>query len=216
MIEILHMPKTAGSSIRSAVRQNILFRPFVRFNEHNIGINDLPKETKIIVSIIRSPDNWYSSLYRHKMETSQKLQHYKDYPNMVDNSFSHFVDDCIYRKDINKVRKWFKPWSPYQQSALMHNPGKTIYECFMDYYLFNFITYSSINQSTAKLIIYDISEVNEKLPKLIRENIPWRPKLKIKRLNTTQKSLNTIFDKDHPAFHGDQIIYDKAMKLASQ
>ena len=135
MIHIFHMPKTAGTSLRTAVRRRLINRLFVRFHEHDVNKERLKiyKGDKVLIGL-RDPRSWYSSLYKHKLETEQKLWRIKNYPIMPNNDPLNFYNDCVVREDPSAVRKWFKPWNDYHDNIL-NNANLTIYQSFMKYYL---------------------------------------------------------------------------------
>ena len=53
---------------------------------------------------------------------------------MPDNEPLNFYNDCVMRKDLSAVRKWFKPWNDYHENVF-NNAKLTIYQSFMEFYL---------------------------------------------------------------------------------
>lgn len=103
----LHIPKTAGSAMKSAIKRSPDAGRFLA-KPHRISFADLtPAERALETYVtIRDPLAWYLSLYNFKIHSESD----KGYADMPRNSLEDFVDDVIYgRNGVDGYMRWNQP-----------------------------------------------------------------------------------------------------------
>lgn len=103
----LHIPKTAGSAMKSAISRSPDANRFVA-KPHKISFADLsPAERALETFVtIRDPLSWYLSLYNFKIHSESD----KGYATMPRNSLEDFVDDVVYgRNGVDGYMRWNEP-----------------------------------------------------------------------------------------------------------
>ncbi len=103
----LHVPKTAGSAVKSAVGRSAGAGLFVT-KPHATGFADLSRAERALETFItiREPVSWYLSLYNFKMHSESD----KGYADMERNRLEDFVDDVVYgRNGVEGFMRWNRP-----------------------------------------------------------------------------------------------------------
>lgn len=103
----LHIPKTAGSAMKSAIARSPDAARFLA-KPHTVSFADLtPAERALETYVtIREPLAWYLSLYNFKMHSESD----KGYADMPRNSLEDFVDDVVYgRNGVEGFMRWNRP-----------------------------------------------------------------------------------------------------------
>lgn len=106
----LHMPKTAGMAIKSAIEKCGDLNRF-SCKPHSCSFQSLTLLEKRMHTFtsVRNPVTWYASLYNYKMHHVNDSNE-KDYSSMVSNSLVEFIDDVVYGSNgIEGYMKWNKP-----------------------------------------------------------------------------------------------------------
>lgn len=103
----LHIPKTAGSAIKAAIKRSPDAARFIG-KPHRVSFADLSREERALETFvsIRDPLAWYLSLYNFKMHSESD----KGYGEMERNSFADFLDDMVYvRNGVDGIMRWNRP-----------------------------------------------------------------------------------------------------------
>lgn len=103
----LHIPKTAGSAMKSAIARSPDAARFLA-KPHRVSFADLtPAERALETYVtIREPLAWYLSLYNFKIHSESD----KGYAAMPRNSLEDFVDDVVYgRNGVDGYMRWNLP-----------------------------------------------------------------------------------------------------------
>jgi|GEM_PF-5628209 len=189
-INILHVPKTAGTSIRLTLKQHFLYRHFFDYHSHDICFDDLDiSSKKRVVIVLRSPVEWYISLYTFKM-CSNPDDTIKIYPSMANNSWEDFIADCVTRGNgIEAIRKWFRPWEPYHDRIMQHLcTDEGIYSAFYRFYAGLGTEKISILPHNTGLFVIKMENLESDFNKVVRIVFPFFPKIQFKRENVTPKT----------------------------
>lgn len=103
----LHIPKTAGSAIKAAIKRSPDADQFI-CKPHRISFEQLSREERALETFVsvRDPLAWYLSLYNFKMHSESD----KGYGEMERNSFADFLDDIVYvRNGVDGIMRWNRP-----------------------------------------------------------------------------------------------------------
>lgn len=143
----IHIPKTAGSTIRKLTSNTNNFQLFkpnpssstIGHPENAESVEDQignKREEHCIFCSIRNPIDWYVSLYNHKMKSN--VSKVKDYPIMEGNTFDDYFQDLVLMNNgIEGCRKWFKPFFKYHEEIFHFINGNAgCYTMFFAYYCF--------------------------------------------------------------------------------
>jgi hypothetical protein len=113
----LHIPKTAGSAIKAAIKRSPDAGRFI-CKPHRVSFAQLSKEERALETFvsIRDPLAWYLSLYNFKMHSESD----KGYGEMERNSLADFLDDMVYvRNGVDGIMRWNRPAEFKQHVAAM-------------------------------------------------------------------------------------------------
>jgi hypothetical protein len=103
----LHIPKAAGSAMKSAIAKSNRAKDFVCLG-HNVGYSQLSRTQRQLKTfmIVRRPVSWYLSLYNFKMHGGGA----EKYRVMKANSLEDFLDDLVFvRNGVDGIVRWNQP-----------------------------------------------------------------------------------------------------------
>ncbi len=120
---LLHLPKTAGSFLKSSLRQeDVYMLPHTAAAEDTLSFSQGTSR----ILCIRNPLDWYTSLYNLKMAGGYDPQG-KNYALMEKNSLQDFLEDVTFLKDGGRtLARWNKPWEHRVHMHRMQNAIATM------------------------------------------------------------------------------------------